>query len=189
MKSVLPLLVLCASLSAAAVEPEAVAQNRRTVLERYLSAAEAHRLVDANPSGTLFIDVRTPAEVSYVGVPAGMDANIPYLLIDFDHFDPKTRSYTLHRNPDFVRAIEARLKAKGLEHGADIVLICRSGDRTTAAVNVLAAAGFSRVWNVVDGFEGDLVDGRRTANGWKNAGLPWSYRLEPAQAWVPPGAR
>ncbi|WP_018228863.1 rhodanese-like domain-containing protein [Methyloversatilis universalis] len=189
MKSVLPLLVLCASLSAAAVEPEVVGQNRRTVLERYLTAAEAHRLVDANPSGTLFIDVRTPAEVSYVGVPAGMDANIPYLLIDFDHFDPKTRSYTLHRNPDFVRAIEARLKAKGLEHGADIVLICRSGDRTTAAVNVLAAAGFSRVWNVVDGFEGDLVDGRRTANGWKNAGLPWSYRLEPAQAWVPPGAR
>ena len=118
-----------------------------------------------------------------------MDANIPFLLIDFDYFDPKTHSYTLHRNPDFVRAVEARLKAKGLERNADVVLICRSGDRTTSAVNVLAAAGFSRVWNVVDGFEGDLVEGRRNTNGWKNAGLPWSYRLEPAQAWVPPGAR
>ncbi len=189
MKRLFSTLVLCASLPAAAVESDAVAHNRRTVLERYLSAAEAYRLIDSNPSGTLFIDVRTPAEVSYVGTPAGMDANIPFMLVDFDHFDLKTRGYTLHRNPDFVRALEARLKSKGLARDADIVLICRSGDRTTHAVNVLAAAGFSRVWNVVDGFEGDLVDGRRTANGWKNAGLPWSYRLEPAQAWTPPGAR
>ncbi len=92
MKRLFSLLVLCASLPAAALEPDAVAQNRRTVLERYLTAAEAHRMVDANPAGTLFIDVRTPAEVSYVGIPAGMDANIPFLLIDFDYFDPKTRS-------------------------------------------------------------------------------------------------
>ncbi|WP_018410361.1 rhodanese-like domain-containing protein [Methyloversatilis thermotolerans] len=189
MRRILIALVALAVPLAHAAAPEDVAKERRTVLERYLTASEAHAMVSANRSRVLFIDVRTQAEVSYVGIPEGLDANIPFLLIDFDHFDSKKRSYTLHRNPDFLRAIEARLKARGLDRDADIVLICRSGDRTTQAVNVLAAAGFTRVWNVVDGFEGDLANGRRNLNGWKNAGLPWTYRLEADQAWTPADAR
>jgi hypothetical protein len=61
----------------------------------------------------LFLDVRTQAEVSYVGAPHGMDANIPFMLVDFDHFDTRTRRFTLHRNPAFVRAVDARLAARG----------------------------------------------------------------------------
>jgi len=39
------------------------------------------------------------------------------------------------------------------------------------------------VYSVVDGVEGDLAKdgpkaGQRVVNGWKNAGLPWSYTLE-----------
>lgn len=181
-------LTACCS-AASALDAAGIAPDRRTVLDRYLDASEARDLVQANPAGTLFIDVRTQAEVSYVGVPVGIDANIPYMLVDFDYFDARKRSYALHRNPEFVRAIDRMLRAKGLDRNADIVLICRSGDRTTRAVNDLAAAGFTRVWNVVDGFEGDMANGRRNVNGWKNAGLPWTYRLEPEQAWVPPGAR
>jgi len=122
------------------------------------------------------------------------DANFPGVLVDFDHFDPKSRRFTLHKNPAFVSAVEERLKAKGLDKTADVVLICRSGDRTTRAVNALAAAGFTRVWTVIDGFEGDTASagadrGKRTVNGWKNAGLPWSYALESSQVWLPAGAR
>lgn len=189
MRKILTALVLSACTTAHALDADSIPKDRRTVLDRYLTSGEAHELLRANPAGTLFIDVRTQAEVSYVGLPAGLDANIPYMLVDFDYFDPKKRSYTLHRNPEFVRAVERRLQAKGLDRNADIVLICRSGDRTTRAVNELAAAGFTRVWNVIDGFEGDIADGRRNVNGWKNAGLPWTYRLEAEQAWVPPGAR
>lgn len=194
MRSIFLALALYACSSAYAIDPAAVPPDKRTVLDRYLTSAEAHRMLSDNPGGTLFLDVRTQAEVSYVGVPAGMDANVPFMLVDFDHFDTKSRRFTLHKNPEFIRSVEQRLQAKGLDRNADIVLICRSGDRTARAVNALAAAGFSRVWTVIDGFEGDTADsgaerGKRTVNGWKNAGLPWSYALDPAQVWLPAGAR
>ena len=48
--------------------------------------------------------------------------------------------------------------------------------------NALAAAGFTRVWTVIDGFEGDTAKdgerkGQRVVNGWKNANPSWSYKL------------
>ena len=187
-------LLVCLSGSAHAIEPSEVPDSKRTTLDRYLTAAEAHRMVSEHGNKILFLDVRTQAEVSYVGAPLGMDANVPFMLVDFDHFDTRSRRFTLHRNPAFVRAVKARLASKGLDRNADIVLICRSGDRTAGAVNALAAAGFTRVWTVIDGFEGDAVasgekQGQRILNGWKNAGLPWSYVLDRSQVWLPDGGQ
>jgi rhodanese-related sulfurtransferase len=46
---------------------------------------------------------------------------------------------------------------------------------------MLARAGYDKAYTVVDGFEGDRESdpsspdyGKRTVNGWKNAGLPWT---------------
>jgi hypothetical protein len=54
------------------------------------------------------------------------------------------------------------------------------------AVNTLADAGFTRVFQIVDGMEGDAVtepgslyQGKRMKNGWKNSGLPWTYQVDP----------
>ena len=54
------------------------------------------------------------------------------------------------------------------------------------AVNKLATAGFKKVYNIIDGFEGDKVTdpgsvfcGKRMRNGWKNSGLPWVYGIDP----------
>ncbi len=85
--------------------------------------------------------------------------------------------------PTFLNEVRRRLGAKGLGPNDAVVLICRSGDRSAAAANLLAEAGFKNVYSVVDGFEGDLATdgpkaGQRAVNGWKNAGLPWSYRLD-----------
>lgn len=33
--------------------------------------------------------------------------------------------------------------------------MCRSGGRSAAAVNLLAGAGFTNVYNITDGMEGD----------------------------------
>ena len=79
-----------------------------------------------------------------------------------------------------------RLASKGLKPDDPIVLICRSGDRSAAAANLLAQAGFKSVYSVVDGYEGDLAKdgpkaGQRVVNGWKNAGLPWTYKLDKAK--------
>ena len=36
--------------------------------------------------------------------------------------------------------------------------MCRSGGRSAMAVNALAKAGFTKVYNIIDGFEGDKVE-------------------------------
>jgi rhodanese-related sulfurtransferase len=66
--------------------------------------------------------------------------------------------------------------------------MCRSGGRSAMAVNLLAQAGFKNVYNITDGMEGDAVKdpasvfmGQRLVNGWKNSGLPWTYKTDTAQ--------
>ena len=43
---------------------------------------------------------------------------------------------------------------------------------------------------IAEGFEGDAAKdgpkaGQRTVNGWKNAGLPWTYKLDKAKMYFP----
>ena len=56
-----------------------------------------------------------------------------------------------------------------------VLLICRSGHRSLYAGEALEAAGFARVINVLEGFEGPLDDDfhRGTQGGWRRHGLPW----------------
>jgi rhodanese-related sulfurtransferase len=56
-----------------------------------------------------------------------------------------------------------------------IVLICRSGNRSQEAGAALEQHGFSRVYNVLNGFEGPLNDEHRrnVVSGWRHDGLPW----------------
>ena len=58
---------------------------------------------------------------------------------------------------------------------APIILICRSGKRSLEAGRKLIEAGFGEVFNVLEGFEGELDDDhhRSTLGGWRHAGLPW----------------
>jgi rhodanese-related sulfurtransferase len=56
-----------------------------------------------------------------------------------------------------------------------VLMICRSGNRSAVAVEMLARAGFKNAYTIVDGFEGDRNTdpsspdyGERTVNGWKN---------------------
>jgi len=153
-----------------------------TELQQYFS--EAAEFVEKNPSTSLFLDVRTPAETAFVGMPAMVDANVPYMVEpDFPTWDDVRSTLKLELNPDFLAEVRRRLSAKALTPDSPVVLICRSGDRSAAASNLLAEAGFKTVYTVVDGFEGDLATngpntGRRTVNGWKNSSLPWSYRLD-----------
>ena len=94
--------------------------------------------------------------------------------------------YGFVRNPKFVSDVQDYVSAMGGSRDTEIILICRSGSRSTAAANLLAQAGFTRVWSVVDGFEGSTGKrGHRTVGGWRNEALPWTYRIDPSQAYVP----
>ena len=135
-----------------------------------------------------FLDIRTRAEAMYVGMPEFVDALAP----DVEHqdvmtdWDAKRNSYQLEPVQDFVPAVRRRLQKKGLSKTDPVVLICRSGDRSARAADRLAEDGFTNVGSVVDGFEGNMnKDGRRSVDGWKNAGLPWIYKLDREKMYFP----
>jgi len=178
------IVLLMASTTAHAIDVASVPELKRTKLGQYLSSQEAAKFMNQNASKALFLDVRTPAELMFVGMPAQADANVPYMKEpDFPAWDSVKGTLKLELNPDFLPEVRRRLTAKGLKANDTIVLICRSGDRSAAAANLLAEAGFKNVYSVVDGFEGELAGegpkaGQRVVNGWKNAGLPWSYKLD-----------
>ncbi|MBF0109199.1 MAG: rhodanese-like domain-containing protein [Magnetococcales bacterium] len=108
--------------------------------------------------GTVFIDIRSEIEHFFVGSPLGV-VNIPWQ--DAPDFE---------KNPDFLAAV-GRIARKDQV----ILLICRSGHRSIDAGNALIEAGFQRVYNVLEGFEGDRDENhhRSSVNGWRFRGLPW----------------
>jgi rhodanese-related sulfurtransferase len=129
-----------------------------------LSPREAWELLEADHDAVL-VDVRTKAEWSYVGIPELASLGRHAVLIEWTTF-PEGR-----RNPDFL----AQLVEVGVRPEAPVIFLCRSGQRSIGAAEAATASGFSRAYNVLEGFEGPL-DGERhrgAANGWKAAGLPW----------------
>jgi len=83
-------------------------------------------------------------------------------------------------NPHFAAEIR-KLILGGLEHNSaghnvPIFLICRSGKRSMEAGIHLLKEGFHDVYNIEDGFEGELDDEhhRSTLAGWRFDGLPWN---------------
>jgi rhodanese-related sulfurtransferase len=158
-----------------------VPAKKHTRAALYMNARQAWALKEAAPAQVVLLDIRSRAEAAYVGMPANADALVPYREHDdqMTDWDADRQTFSLRPNPGFLKDVAQVLRSKGLGKDARLVLICRSGDRSAKAADLLQAQGYSRVHSVVDGFEGDLDGkGRREVNGWKNAGLPWTYRLE-----------
>ena len=108
------------------------------------------------------VDVRTAEERKFVG-------HVPESL----HV-PWATGTALTRNPRFVRELEAKL-AKDGGKDAVVLLLCRSGKRSALAAEAAAKAGFTQVFNVFEGFEGeiDAAQQRGHGDGWRFHGLPW----------------
>jgi rhodanese-related sulfurtransferase len=124
-----------------------------------ITPLQAYEILKSDKSAVL-IDVRTAPEFEYVGHPP--DAiNIPW-----------------HGPPGFVDKVRRSLDQIGggaSPEAMTVLAICRSGKRSMAAASELAAAGFTKVFNVAEGFEGDLDAERHRGriNGWRFHGLPW----------------
>jgi rhodanese-related sulfurtransferase len=124
---------------------------------KHLEPRAAYRFLHDTPDA-IFIDCRSEIEYFFVGHAAGARH-----LAWSDGPDWGI-------NPDF--AAEVRRLA---EPDRPIVLICRSGNRSVDAGRALEQAGFTAVYDVSHGFEGDLdADNHRgTLSGWRHDGLPW----------------
>jgi rhodanese-related sulfurtransferase len=106
----------------------------------------------------VLVDVRTPEERKFVG-------HVPESL----HVVWASGT-AMTRNPRFVRELEAKVGKD-----ATVLLLCRSGKRSDLAADAAAKAGFTRVYNVLEGFEGEINDQKQRGGdgGWRSHGLPW----------------
>jgi rhodanese-related sulfurtransferase len=160
-----------------------LSEKKQNKLGLYMTTTQAYTHTMDNMDKTLFLDIRTPSELNYLGAASVMDAHVPFVFMDTNGWNDKKHRYLRADNKNFVADVEAQLKKKGLSKDDTVILMCRSGKRSATAVNMLADAGFTMAYSVVDGYEGDKAKegenkGKRTVNGWKNSGLPWTYSLD-----------
>jgi len=129
-----------------------------------LSSTEAYALLQAE-ADIVLIDVRTPAEWTFVGRPDMATTGRPCLFIPWQGWPGGAL------NPEFIDNV----REAGVPPEATVLLLCRSGQRSRLAAVALTGAGFARCYNIADGFEGpkDEAEHRGTRTGWKVAGLPW----------------
>ena len=128
---------------------------------KQLMPKASYQRLEANKNAVL-IDVRSQAECKFVGHPP-MALWIPWA--DDPHWLPAPQ--------EFVGAVNDAL-GENAAH-TEILLICRSGQRSNSAAQCLVSHGFTNVANVVNGFEGELDEHkhRSSKSGWRYDGLPW----------------
>lgn len=161
------------------VAVEDLKKSKRTTPGLYITAAEAGRVLGEHPNVAL-VDVRSPSETMLIGYPTLAAANVPVKLVDPDlAFDAEKDAYKMVDNQNFLKEMRLFLDSSEAEGVDTLLIMCRSGSRSAVAVERLVESGFGvALYNVVDGFEGDKnADGVRAVNGWRNAGLPWTYKV------------
>jgi len=133
-----------------------------------VSVKEAWDSLARSAAATL-VDVRTQAEWAYVGVPVLSSIGKAAVLVEWDEFP------TGALVPDFIGRLKSELDKLGIDKGAPLYFICRSGNRSRHAAVAATAAGYSQAFNVAHGFEGRLGPERHRGSkeSWKGEGLPW----------------
>ena len=124
---------------------------------KHISSLEAFEFMQQHPDAVM-IDCRSEMEFLFVGHPVGA------------HHVPWNELPDWEINAHFVGQVK-----KISSVNRPVVLICRSGNRSIDAGKSLEGAGFSDVYNVIEGFEGHLDDDhhRGTTSGWRFEQLPW----------------
>lgn len=169
-----------ASVSAA---PEPTNPKRQTQWHLYVNSVEANKMEKDNGDKVLFVDVRDPIEIMFTGFTNMVDVNIPFKMVNRSTWHAKKPVYQMVTNKNFESDIAVALKKRGMSKDDAVIIMCRSGGtRGAPAANTLWGKGYKKVFVVTDGFEGGTVKegdhkGWRLKNGWKNSGLPWSYKL------------
>ena len=112
-----------------------------------LSAQTAWRM--AQGGEITVIDIRSPAEWRQTGIPRG------------------ARKVTIHDRNGVKGFVRAMTRTVGGDRTAPSAVICAHGNRSTRAHAILETAGFTNVYNILEGMQG-----RHKAKGWILNGLP-----------------
>ncbi|MDR9425628.1 MAG: rhodanese-like domain-containing protein [Marinobacter sp.] len=156
-----------------------------------MTPKEVYEMTQEQGDDMLFIDVRDPVEIMFIGFTDSVDANIPFKLADRTRWNDKKGVFAMDTNPEFVAEVDEALAAKGLDRDALIVTMCRSGSsRGKPSADYLLEHGFTNVKYVENGFQGgSYKEGRmagfRVKNGWQNSALPWTFKANPEKIYRP----
>ncbi len=129
-----------------------------------VSALETWEALQSIPDAQL-VDVRTPPEWSFSGIPTLASVGKKPLPLSWKLFP----SYEV--NPDFIAALQRSVANRE----TPLFFLCRTGGRSLDAAAAATAAGYTHAFNVTDGFEGPSNAERQRGQlaGWRAAGLPW----------------
>ena len=173
-----------------------VPSSNQTTLGLYVTPREAYEMWEADPDNVTILDVRSFEEYVFVGHPE-MAKNVPLAFLKYERPAMGAASaakpapgvlppgFSIEPNVEFLSEVKSTC-------GPDdtILVLCGSGGRAAKAVDMLAKAGFTQVYNIVNGFEGELVTdpaspefSRNKANGWNDVGLPWGRKINPDLMW------
>lgn len=126
--------------------------------EGALTPEQAWAVLQTAPVAKL-VDVRSRPELDLVG-------RIPGATHIEWSFYPDWKP-----NPAFESQLKSQVDTESL-----VMFICRTGGRSNNAAVLAKQLGYTEVYNVLQGFEGDANEEKQRGkiNGWKAAGLPWS---------------
>ncbi len=131
---------------------------------REVGPREAFELLRSDPDARL-VDVRLPSEIEAAGRPSLAALGKPVLAAPW----PAAPGMTMEA---FMADIAGGLPA-GTPRDAPLLFICRSGGRSRAAAELMAALGWAGATNVAHGYSGHPW---APEAGWEGLGLP----VEPA---------
>lgn len=183
--------------------PMSVVYGQESITPKKIPCIEAYDRLNTVPD-TFLIDVRTRAEYQYTGHPTNAYL-FPYMFFT----DRLTKSgdkyeYELsQKNEDFIEEI-----GKVFKKTDHLIIISRDGTRSALAAQELVDAGYEKVYDVENGFEGpefpnfedadknkyyrqlarqNKVQGfqHRRRYGWQWWGLPWTYKIDPKYMYPP----
>jgi len=123
-----------------------------------VSPTDAWTGLSQDPKAQL-IDVRTQPEWNFVGVPDLRSLGKKTAFICWQVYPQ------MQIDSDFVAKVE---QMTGGDKSAPLYFICRSGARSHNAAHLLTHEGYTRAYNILEGFEGPPGSGK----GWLAAGLP-----------------
>jgi rhodanese-related sulfurtransferase len=178
------ILLICTS-------PISLAQEPKKIL-----SIEAHDMLNTVPD-TFLIDVRTRAEYQFVGHPYQAYL-FPYMFLtkDFIKVDEVYAYQHNQKNKAFIEEVSKMFKKTD-----NLLIISRDGSKSALAAKELISAGFKKIFDVEDGFEGaefptfpddnkdkfyrqlakrNKIYGfqHRRHYGWQWWGLPWTYEMD-----------
>ena len=127
-----------------------------------ISSQHAWDMLKQDPDAVL-LDVRSMVEWAYVGVPDLSSLHKDVVTIEWSKM-------TGQPNAAFSKQLE-----DAVPKDKKLLVICRAGIRSHAACQAAAQLGYAEIYNIEDGFDGQLDDNRqrKSVSGWCASGLPW----------------